>query len=278
MNKSLYKFLLIIIIIVLLFVIDYTIFKRLELYTSQISIINLVLYSNNEEYDEMYKLTKNYYKKFNNVTTIYYKFNDNNTEEYELVDDILNIKGSETYVPGILEKTIKAFQYVNNNYKFDYIIRSNISTIINFDLLCQQLETNPIEYGGKKLVLWIINIPDGIIDTTYFGTEYAAGTSIILSKNTVNEIINNKDKLLYNIIDDVSLKLLIDKELNHIKQNYISESQYFFVPNLNSNSAEIIELIKNKNYIFYRNRQHDRKIDLSQMRIIIDYLQNPNNY
>jgi hypothetical protein len=278
MNKSLYKFLLIIIIIVLLFVIDYTIFKRLELYTSQISIINLVLYSNNEEYDEMYKLTKNYYKKFNNVTTIYYKFNDNNTEEYELVDDILNIKGTETYVPGILDKTIKAFQYVNNNYKFDYIIRSNISTIINFDLLCQQLETNPIEYGGKKLVLWIINIPDGIIDTTYFGTEYAAGTSIILSKNTVNEIINNKDKLLYNIIDDVSLKLLIDKELNHIKQNYISESQYFFVPNLNSNSAEIIELIKNKNYIFYRNRQHDRKIDLSQMRIIIDYLQNPNNY
>ena len=224
MNKSLYKFLLIIIIIVLLFVIDYTIFKRLELYTSQISIINLVLYSNNEEYDEMYKLTRDYYKKFNNVITIYYKYNDNNTEEYELIDDILNIKGTETYVPGILEKTIKAFQFVNNNYKFDYIVRSNISTIINFDLLCQQLETNPIEYGGKKLVLWMIDIPSGITNFEHFGTEYAAGTSIILSKNTVNEIINNKDKLLYNIIDDVSLKLLIDKELNHIKQNYIDEN------------------------------------------------------
>ena len=278
MNKSLYKFLLIIIIIVLLFVIDYTIFKRLELYTSQISIINLVLYSNNEEYDEMYKLTRDYYKKFNNVITIYYKYNDNNTEEYELIDDILNIKGTETYVPGILEKTIKAFQFVNNNYKFDYIVRSNISTIINFDLLCQQLETNPIEYGGKKLVLWMIDIPSGITNFEHFGTEYAAGTSIILSKNTVNEIINNKDKLLYNIIDDVSLKLLIDKELNHIKQNYIDENKYFFVPNVNDNSTKLIELIKNKNYIFYRNRQGDRKVDLFQMRIIIDYLQNPNNY
>jgi hypothetical protein len=255
------------------------IYKRHEFFTSQISIINLVLYSNNEEYDEMYKLTRDYYKKFNNVTTIYYKYNDNNTVEYELVDDVLNIKGTETYVPGILDKTIKAFQFINNNYKFDYIVRSNISTIINFDLLCQQLETNPIEYGGGKgNILSYIDIPAGITDNTYFGTEYAAGTSIIISKNIVNEIVHNKDKLVYNIIDDVSIGILINKDLNHIKKSYINESHYIFVPNVNNNSAELIELIKNKNYIFYRNRQNDRKIDISQMKIIIDYLQNPNNY
>jgi hypothetical protein len=278
MNKSLYNFLLIILIIILLSIIDYTFFKRYEYFNHQISIINLVLYSNNDEYDEMYRLTRDYYKKFNNVTTIYYKFNENNIEEYELNDDILNIKGTETYIPGILDKTIKAFKFVNDNYKFDYIVRSNISTITDFNLLCKELEVNPIEYGGKKLILWKTDVPAGIIDATYFGTDYAAGTSIIVSKNTVNEIINNKDKIIYNIIDDVSIAVLIDKELNYIKKNYIHEDHYIFIPNLNGNSTELITLIKNKNYIFYRNRQDDRKIDLSQMRIIIDYLQNPNNY
>ena len=83
-----------------------------EPFTNDISIINLVLYSNDNEYEKMYDLTKKYYSKFTNVKTIYYSFDENIIHEYELNDDILRIKGKETYIPGILEKTINAFKYI----------------------------------------------------------------------------------------------------------------------------------------------------------------------
>ena len=70
-------------------------------------------------------ITRKYYSKFSNVKTIYYKFNEDLINEYDLKDDILIIQGKESFIPGILDKTIKAFQYIVDNYTFDYVIRSN---------------------------------------------------------------------------------------------------------------------------------------------------------
>ena len=246
-----------IIIIILILFIN---FKK-----KSITIINLVLYSNNDEYDEMYKLTRKYYKKFNNVKTIYYKFNEYNKEEYELNDDILNIKGKETFIPGILDKTIKAFKYINNNYKFDYIVRSNISTIINFDLLTNYLKYNKFDYGGGlKMIVYSINKSYGIVDNTYFGKEYASGTSIIISKEMVDKIINNQNNINYTVIDDVAIGMLINENKKFIPNDF-----YMMVPNYD-NQNDLINEIKNKNYIFFRNRQSERKKDLIQMKTIIN--------
>jgi hypothetical protein len=246
-----------VIILILLFIINFR--------QKSISIINLVLYSNNNEYDEMYKLTRKFYKKFKNVITIYYKFNENNKEEYELNDDILNIKGKETFIPGILDKTIKAFKYIYNNYKFDYIVRSNISTIINFDLLTNYLENNKFDYGGGlKMIVHSIEKTYGVVDKTYFGKEYASGTSIIVSKEMTGKIINNQNKINYTVIDDVAFGILINENKKFIPKDF-----FMMVSNYN-NQNDLINEIKNKNYIFYRNRQNDRKKDLIQIKTIID--------
>lgn len=238
--------------------------------SNKISIINLVLYSNDKEYDKMYDLTKSYYSRFTNVKTIYYKFNENNKQLYELYNDILDIKGSETYIPGILDKTVKAIQYVYDNYTFDYIIRSNISTIVNFDLLTQYLEMNPIQYGG------------GLKNTVYGGDEhadingilYASGTSIILSKNIIQEFVEKKQYIRNDLIDDVSIGVFMNKYMNHIEQKYIPEERFIFIPDEKGDNKKIVDLINKKNFIFYRNRQPDRNIDVKQMKIIIDYLKN----
>lgn len=244
---------------------------RFESFTQKPFIINLVLYSNDNEYDNMYHLTRKYYNQFSNVKTIYYKFNDKNTREYELVDDILNIKGKETYIPGILDKTIKAFQYIedNDNYKFDYLIRSNISTIVDFDLLTEYLQDTSIEYGGglKNTITGDKNHPD------LENLIYASGTAIILSRSSLKEFLNKKQNLRKDLIDDVSIGVIMRDHLQNIKQHYIPENRFKFIPNENGNRSKITDSIKNKSYIFYRNRQDDRKIDVAQMEIIIDYLQ-----
>jgi hypothetical protein len=254
---------MLILIIILLIIINH---KK----SSSVTIINLVLYSNNDEYNEMYKLTREYYKKFNNVKTIYYKFDETISKEYELNDDILNIKGKETFIPGILDKTIKAFQFVNDHYNFNYVVRSNISTLVDFNLLTKYLEHNQIDYGGGlKLSLYEISQSYGIKDSTYFGTEYASGTSIIISKKLLSNIINNKNKIKYNFIDDVALGLFVSENKNDIIIKYVPDKHFIMIKSYEDQS-ELINDIKDKEYIFYRNRQTDRKMDLLQMKTIIN--------
>lgn len=257
---------LIIFIITLLSIINKT--CSCEPFTSNITFINLVLYSNDKEYDKMYDLTKKYYSRFSNVKTIYYKFNEDQPDEYELNGDILLIKGKETYIPGILEKTVKAFQYIENHYKFDYVIRSNISTIVDFDLLTEYLQGTPIQYGGglKNIINGDKNHPD------LENLVYASGTSIIFSRTVLKEFLNKKQHIRNDLIDDVSIGLLMRDHLPNITQHYIPENRFIFIPDEYGDRSKVMDIIRDKSYIFYRNRQPDRKIDVKQMEIIIDYL------
>jgi len=220
----------------------------------------------------MYDLTKKYYSRFSNVKTIYYKYNEDLTNSYELKDDILLIKGKETYIPGILEKTISAFQYIDSHYNFDYIIRSNISTIVDFDLLTDYLQSRPIQYGGglKNIISGDKNHPD------LENLIYASGTSIVFSRSALQAFLNKKEHLRKDLIDDVSMGVVMRDHLPNVEQHYIPENRFLFIPDENGDRSTIVDIIKNKSYIFYRNRQDERKTDVKQMEIIIEYLQNKN--
>lgn len=266
--KMIEKYYLLIIILIVFFIVNK---KYLfgESFTNNISFVNLVLYSNEEHYNKMYELTNKYYSKFSNVKTIYYKFDENIVNDYELRKNILHIKGKETYIPGILDKTIKAFQYIiDNNYNFDYVIRSNISTIVDFNLLTLYLQETPIQFGGglKNGVTSDKNHPD--LENLIF----ASGTSIILSKTTLKELLNKKHHIRNDLIDDVSIGVLMRDYLQNIKQHYIPENRFIFISDENGERSKILDIIKDNSYIFYRNRQSNRKTDIKQMEIIIEYL------
>ena len=264
-------FLLITILIIFIVTLSIIINKTYsyESFTNNISIINLVLYSNDAEYDKMYDLTKKYYSRFSNVKTIYYKFDERLTNEYELKDDILLIKGKETYIPGILDKTVSAFQYIDKHFEFDYMIRSNISTIVDFDLLTDYLQEQPIKYGGglKNSITGDKNHPD------LEKLIYASGTSIVFSRSVLKEFLNKKQHIRKDLIDDVSIGVVMRDHLQPVEQHYIPENRFIFIPDENGDRSKILDIIKNKSYIFYRNRQDERKTDVKQMEIIIDYLQ-----
>lgn len=267
--KMIEKYYLLIIILIV-FIISIVNKKWGESFTNNISFVNLVLYSNDKEYDKMYELTSKYYSKFSNVKTIYYKFDENIVNDYELRKNILHIKGKETYIPGILDKTIKAFQYIIDNHShFDYVIRSNISTIVDFHLLTTYLQETPIQFGGglKNGIRGDKNHPD--LENLIF----ASGTSIILSNATLKDLLNKKHHIRNDLIDDVSIGVLMRDHLQNIEQHYIPENRFIFISDENGESSKILDIIKDKSYIFYRNRQPNRKTDIKQMEIIIEYLQ-----
>ena len=231
-------------------------------------ILNLVLYSDNDEnYVQMYEALSGYYKGFSDVTTYFYKYNENISGNIEITGDIINIKGRESYMPGILNKTIDAFMLFKNNgeyEKYDYIIRSNISSIVNFSLLPEQLELNPVEYYGSTNIGYIT------LDNT--NIPFASGTNIIMSKKGYMTLVNNINLLNRAYIDDISIAVFFHKlNIKITKAGKAGENGFVFVPMINNN-LEYEKLVNDK-YLVYRNRsENNRHFDVINMKNIIKYL------
>lgn len=231
--------------------------------------LHLVLTSDSPHYNEMYKITNEYYKKFDNVTTVYYQFLPELEDDYlpDIENNILYLKGTESHLPGILDKTLKTFFYFKNDIlenKYDYIVRSNVSTVVNFHLLDNETEKNKIEYGGAPIwSLAGLHPQDGVMKPEYLNISFVQGNSIILHNDTMKEIINNIGEIDYNVIDDVALGVFIKFKCPNIVPYYI----HSFNRNCDCNGD--YSLLNNaKNYIINNNKNNDRAVDVQQIKYI----------
>lgn len=242
-------------------------------------ILNLILYSDNKDYyKKMYNILTNYYNHYSYVKTYFYKYNENINNDVELIDNIINIKGKENYNPGILEKTLKTLKYVEKEFEdYDYLIRTNISSVVDFDLLKEQLEATPILYSGGThiLILKWIDEPAGIIDTRHFFTPYVSGTSIIFSKEGYKQLLNNIHLIDKTLIDDVAIGVLF-KTINIPLTNLSCNNNRHYDVEIDLKNININNILNN-NIIVYRNRNDiDRNIDVNNMKIITNAILNKN--
>ena len=164
-------------------------------------IVMLVIASRSDIYDQMINkywcyLIK-YIKENNYSIKIYLLFGNNvKTDDLNLNDDdklILNTP--ESYMPGILIKTIESFKIINNLYDYKHIIRTNLSSFFiveNILKISENLNDNNI-YAGVNGIQPAQNIP------------FVSGSGFWLSRDIVNIILNNKNKLNKNLVDDVSI-------------------------------------------------------------------------
>lgn len=232
----------------------------------------LIIYSDDKYYNKMLEIQQKYLKKFENIVFYFTKMVNNQELDIEIIDNFINIKGEEIFL-NILDKTVKSMKYIYNNYEFDYLIRTNISTIVNIKKLEDFLMNAPKEnYYG---CCWYLNLNwldnrGGIIDSTYFGTKYAQGTNIIFSKDIVKNICENSELLNYNILDDVAFGIFVNKyntDAIEISSKY--PSSMLFTDNDSNISNE---------YVFYRNRRdentpnEDRNNDIKTMLYLVENL------
>lgn len=171
-------------------------------------ILILRLHNNSPEYNEMKEIH------YQNDDSVFLTHNENITEEIRYSDRLFEIKGKNTYVPGLLDKTIKAIKYFIKNTDFDFIVRTNISTVIDIEELKKKLTSVSSKniYGGHLFRAIWINEVGGITPEVFKrigGTEFVSGTSIVLSRSVCEYISNNEELLDYSIIDDVSIGLLL---------------------------------------------------------------------
>ena len=221
-------------------------------------ILNLILYSNDEKYDQMKDILVKHNKK-HNITSYFYCYKSDMTVSHEIIDNVLYIQGKESYIPGILEKTLYALDVFKND-DYDYVVRSNISTVINYYELFKYLSISKFDYGGPLYYYGnLVDLEAGMTkekNDKYKNHHFVSGICIIFSKIAIKLLTDNKkDVLAYGLIDDVAIGVYLhDKNL--IRQK------------LGENLCSFDNSTYKPGYIVYRNRTNDRDIDITNMKMI----------
>ena len=161
------------------------------------------------------------------------------------------IRGKETYVPGILDKTIRAIEYCHDNLSYTYLVRSNISTVIDFSKLDESKLVDKYMGCDQNRLQWL-DEPAGIKDKSLWGTSYIGGIGIIMTRDTVSFLLEHKAEINMNVVDDVSIGALFSMYPEY-EPKTVATTTY------NTESPAVC----------YRNRSPERNSDIERMTRII---------
>lgn len=176
--------------------------------------------------------------------------------------------------PGLLQKTIRAFDEINQKYLYDYLIRISLSTILDFELLLQHIKNLPKENlfcGGYSSVSYK---KDG---KKISKRAFVRGCAILFSRDVIEKLIARKEEMfsLYDInsmSDDKIITWFIEDHLK-IKPKSIKH-KFCILENVTEINQEVITTIENakQNDIFvFRIKNKDRlKIDTKLFDIIFE--------
>jgi hypothetical protein len=223
------------------------------------NILILCIFNETNRNNRLIEIQRDNFVKNNLIDYYFITYDENLNEEFKLINDTLFIKGTETYM-GILKKTIKSLRYLINIKDYDFIVRTNISTAFNYNLLynyLNEIPKNNIYIGGLLFKLKNLDPKNGITkdniekyllnDLSFF-----QGTCIILSRDVVKFILDNSNKLIYDIVDDVSLGLFIK---NYLPDAYL---KYKNTPIFSKILRE--QKIYNINSVLYRHVSNDNEV------------------
>jgi hypothetical protein len=156
----------------------------------------------------------------------------------DIRENILLLDTSEDLIPGVLNKTILSFEKINNAFNYNYILRTNLSSFFRLDLLLENIKNINNIYG-------VVGEHDNI--------KFVSGAGILLTKQNVDYILLNKNKINNVLPDDVALSSIFniqypDKKLRYdlinnqtdINFNEINNYYHFRIKNDNRENDKII--------------------------------------
>jgi len=180
-------------------------------------IIFLIISSDNESvYAQMKELAPKYYNLFSNKIKFFFIENRQLGNDQIIEDkNFLYINGSESFIPGIYQKSIRAIEYINNKYSYDYVIRTNLSTFWHMQNLFKLLDIKPKQRFAAG----------------YAFQGFISGTGIIMSRD-VGNLVTSTPNSNY-IGDDLAISQTIQAHGIHLYD--ITEYKWGFLIPPNDN-------------------------------------------
>lgn len=223
---------------------DITIVTKKEHY----KLIVLIIASNGPEYSKFQAIWYKYMNRFPEIKCFFLFGAD---QEILYKDNSIVTEFKESLIPGVLDKTLHGFEYINSNFTYDYLLRTNLSSFYRFDLLLRLLEKNRSNY-----VFAVIGYESRI--------PFPSGAGFILSPDVVELIVKHKAEVNRDIIDDVS----IGRFLHTNKIPVIQAIRYDVTT---PKSMDVIEAeLGNRNFYHFRLKTLDRGYDVN----VMNYLYN----
>ena len=228
-------------------------------------IIILVIASQSDIYD---KIVKNYWNPMIEYChqhypriQIYLLYGNSYQEKLNVnPKNLLKYDFDENFIPGILKKTIMAFEYVKKNYQYQTVIRTNISSFLVLDKiiqLCDELSNNEYLYAGHS---YKVNK----------NKHWISGALFLINENTLNFILDNLKFLSYKTIDDVAIGRLLMRN-DKIKMLHLPRCLYFNNLKDNKEIAQGVVLAINQNQFHFRIKSRNRKKDILTFEILTKF-------
>lgn len=227
-------------------------------------VLVLIIAHDNPIYLEMQEQWKRYMNKYDNIQCYFMKYKSN-INDYISIDESTNtiyIRGKESIIPGCLDKTIKSLYYfLTNNYKFEYLLRTNLSSVWNFDNLCNFIEKTNCLISGIKLRHQFNVFKNNT------SVDFISGAGILLHISVCNFLVQNRYLLNYNIIDDVAIGIILKPYIKmHHNLNRFDAYEY-------EHKETLIHKDMIKNYSHIRCKcEINRKHTIELMKMIIDLI------
>lgn len=183
----------------------------------------LILILSSPGINDIYTLHKDIWEQYMNsnpdIDCYFMEYKSDEVPENESIvvkGNTIYIRGVESLHPGCFNKTIDCFDFFRKNkdnnkvdtnnkplkslYDYDYIIRTNLSSLWNFNALIKHLETLPKNgtYSGFR----------GYHDNITF----ASGAGMVMTPDIVELVITHrKIAESYDYMDDVIIALILSK-------------------------------------------------------------------
>jgi len=188
---------------------------------------------------------------------------DFDRQEHDLIfDDI-----EENYYPGMITKTMRGMEYIENNYDYDFLLRTNISTFWDFETLLNRLDREPKE-----------NCFTGTLRTCVYidrkSPNYVSGVDLLLSRDLVQEMVRNqKEVISENLPEDWALsQFFIDRNM---KPRASNPRAIHFMEHFTHFDRDLvlkeIESARQQNHDHFRikSRKHRETIDVEIAKILL---------
>ena len=239
-------------------------------------ILHIVICSNEFDYlCDMKTILRSFYHHNSFVDTYFVEYSPDISSEFEISENMITLKGEESLIPGILTKTIDSIELLFSE-KYDYVVRSNQSTIIDFYRLREVLESDHnINYLGGQILEnteALQKNSSSRTDPELLGLKFAAGTMICLCRETIKKILTTKDKIRFDLIDDLSIGLFINRFMQHVEVYSLKLSLFTLNVWSLENKEEIYKTMEKLRPVVYRNKSENRFDDCKKMQLISDML------
>ncbi len=233
-------------------------------------ILILSIYNDTPEYKEMLNIQRKYVHSHESVDFFFIMFRWNKSLETEIEKDVIYVHGVENYL-GLTEKTVRAMDFLIKEQKrnYDFVVRTNISTLINYKELLTYFESIPKTnvYAGGVSILF--SGPDFLGGLSFYkkklyGLEdqvFFQGTSIIFSIDVVMFILENAKQIKFDIVDDVTFGLFVK---TFLPQVYLQILKLKFPKQAVNKFSE--------DAVFLRNKTDNRIEDIKNMQQYVNNL------